>query len=544
MRNLLIGLTVCVLVMQYFYVGEAMGASDPKLSVDLALVNGKIITVDKKFSIAEAVAIGQGKILRVGRNQEIKAVAGPNTQMLDLGGKAVIPGLIDSHIHINSMISLLTTGLPISHVKSIADIVKVVEDGVKNAKPGEWVITAKDWRHDVIKEKRVPTRWELDPVSLNNPVCVQRTGHQLIVNSYALNLLGLTKDSIPVTGGSMDKDPKTGELTGVLRDAQQEVVRKKFPSITYDDELKAIRESFRILVSVGLTGAMTNDGDGLLKHFLDLYKRKEIPIRLALAITPKLDDLISETEGKIKAYSAMAPRAYEGYGGSLLTIEPIGEENFDTDGEDISTMSIGELKRLLLLAHKYGLRLQTHQSTDLNLKAFEMASREINFQGRRWIALHCNAPSAKSMDLLKKLDMYVVTQPSRVYWATKDPLNVPLRDFADRGITYCLGTDWPSDGRESYNPFHVIYSSVTRKDRHGKVHFPENGISREEALRGYTINNAKLTFEEKVKGSIEVGKVADLVVISDDILTCPEGKIKDIYVLKTVLGGKVVYERR
>jgi len=174
----------------------------------------------------------------------------------------------------------------------------------------------------------------------------------------------------------------------------------------------------------------------------------------------------------------------------------------------------------------------------------DSCSKDVDLPGRRWIALHCNDPSEKSMDLIKKLDLYVVTQPSRVYWATKTPLDVPLRDFADRGITYCLGTDWPSDGRHSHNPFHVIYASVTRKDRHGKVHYPENGITREEALRGYTINNAKLTFEENDKGSIEVNKLADLVVISDDILTCPEEKIKNIFVLKTILGGKIVYEAK
>jgi predicted amidohydrolase YtcJ len=544
MRKLLFGLIVFMLIVAVIHVEKVSAASDPRLGVDLILHNGKIVTVDKKFSIAEAVAIGRGRILGVGKNQEIQAMAGPNTQMVDLRGKTVIPGLIDSHIHINSMVSLLTTGLPISHVKSIADIVKVAEEGVKKAKPGGWVITAKDWRESQVKENRLPTRWELDPVSPNNPVCVQRTGHMLIVNSYALKLLGITKDTVPVAGGSIDKDPKTGEPTGVLRDAQQEVVRKMFPPVTYEDELNAIRESFRILASVGLTGAMTNDDDGLLRHFLDLYSKKEIPIRMALAIRPKLDALISGTEEKMKTYSAMTPRVYGGYGGTLLSIEPIGEENFDTDGQDISTMSIGELKRILLLAHKYSLRLQTHQSTDLNLKAFEMASREVNFQGRRWIALHCNAPSTKSMDLLRKLEMYVVTQPSRVYYATKDPLNVPLRDFADRGIIYCLGTDWPSDGRESHSPFRVIYSSVTRKDRHGKVHFPENSITREEALKGYTINNAMLTFEEKDKGSIEVGKLADLLILSDDILTCREEKIKDIYVLKTILGGEVVYERK
>ncbi len=513
-------------------------------SSDLVLFNGKIITVDNRFSIAEAVAVNQGRIIAVGKNQDIKTLAGPKTELVDLEGKTVLPGLIDSHIHVGTMISLLTMGLPINHVKCIADIVKVVEEGVKEAKPGEWVITAKDWRESQIKEKRVLTRWEIDPVSPNNPVCVQRTGHYFILNSYALKLLGLTKDSKPVPGGSMDKDPNTGELTGVLRDAQQEVARKMFPEVTYAQQVEALKKALHMLTSVGLTGAMTNDDDNYLEQYLELYNKNDIPIRLNFAIRTKLEELIVNTDEVMKKFSAINRKVYPGFSGPVLRVDPIGEENFDTDGKDISTMSIGELKRLLLLAHKYDLRLQTHQSSDLNLKAFEMASKEVEIPGRRWIALHCNNPSEKSMDLLNKLDMYVVTQPSRVFWATKDPLNVPLRDFADRGITYCLGTDWPSDGRDSHSPFQVIYASVTRKDRHGNVHFPENGITREEALRGYTINNACLTFEENDRGSIEVNKLADLVVISDDIMTCPEARIKDIYVLKTILGGKTVYERK
>jgi len=245
----------------------------------------------------------------------------------------------------------------------------------------------------------------------------------------------------------------------------------------------------------------------------------------------------------MQQYTRLNGKIYSGFGGTLIKLNPIGEVSFDMKvGKKNSTMSLKELKRILLLVHQHHLRIQTHQSSDFNLEGFNRVSKEVQLLGQRWIALHCNEPGQESLALLKRLGMMVVTQPSRIFYATKNQLRVPLREFSKHGIPYCLGSDWPSEGRQSHNPFWVMYAATTRKDRHAKAHFPEQAISPEEALRGYTLNNARLTFEETDKGSIEPGKLADIVVISDDILSVSKEKIKDIEVLKTLVGGKVVYE--
>jgi predicted amidohydrolase YtcJ len=365
-----------------------------------------------------------------------------------------------------------------------------------------------------------------------------------------LKLAGITRDTQPVPGGEIGKD-KAGESNGILHEAQQDSIRRLLPPIGYDIKCNNLEKALQMLVSSGLTGALTTQdypgepklGNPPLEAYFDLYAGNKIPLRLNLALRPKLESLISDTRELMRQYTRLNGKTYSGFGGALIKLNPIGEVSFDMQvGEKNSTMSLEELQGILLLVHQHHLRLQTHQSSDFNLEGFNRVSKAVQLPGRRWIALHCNGPGKESLDLLERLDMMVVTQPSRIFYATKDQLQVPLREFSKRGIPYCLGSDWPSEGRRSHNPFQVIYAATARKDRHGQVHFPEQAISPEAALRGYTLNNARLTFEETDKGSIEPGKLADLVVISDDILSVSQEKIKDIVVLKTLLGGKVVYE--
>jgi len=206
-------------------------------------------------------------------------------------------------------------------------------------------------------------------------------------------------------------------------------------------------------------------------------------------------------------------------------------------------MTPEELKQILLLCAKNDIRIQVHASSDLCLRIFNEANNEVPIAGKSWIALHCNNPSEESIDIVKRLDLYVVTQPTpSYYWGrTEIERKHPLRTFLDHGVTVCLGTDVPVF---SYNPFPVIYFCVTRKSIDGEVIFPDQKITRKEVLRCYTINNARLTFEEGIKGSIEPDKLADLVVLSHDILTCPEDQIKDIQPLMTIVGGKIVYEQK
>lgn len=511
-----------------------------KVSADMILYNGKIVTVDPNFTITEAVAVKNGKILVVGSNAEIEVLAGTETRFVDLKGKTVIPGIIDTHAHISDIVENLLA-VPISHVKSIADILNVVKRAVEEKKPGEWIITARDWSWRRIKEERFPTRWELDTISPNNPV-VSGGYHSLIVNSYALQLANITRDTMPLPGGEIEKDPETGEPTGVLGETEMGVVLNLIPPESLEKKVNALKEAMQMLNSAGITSIVSaivrypkvaHPLDPGLRACQECWLRKDMTVRMALGLSPFGVDTV--TEELVCIYAPL-----RGIGDEMMRFDPIGEFTFDgLDGEP--TMTPGELKQILLLCAKNDIRIQVHASSDLCLRIFDEVNKEVPIAGKRWIALHCFNPSEESIDIIKKLDLYVVTQPSFAYYGWMDERRFPLRTMLDLGVTVCLGTDVPV---WTYNPFPVIYFCVTRKSIDGESVFPDQKITREEALRCYTINNARLTFEEGIKGSIEPGKLADLVVLSHDILTCPENQIKDIQPLMTIVGGNIVYEHK
>lgn len=522
---------------------------------DRVLFNGKIVTVDPKFTIAEAVAIKDGKFMAVGSNAEIQTLAGTETRLVDLKGKTVIPGIIDTHAHISDMVENLLA-VSISHVTSIADILDVVKRAVEEKEPGEWIITTREALAYATKEKRFPTRWELDTVAPNNPVVVQ-SFHLIAVNSYALQLANITKDTMPLPCGTIDKDPNTGEPTGLLRETEAGVIFNLIPHALLERKVNALRKAMQMLNTHGITSIVSaivrypkapHPLDPGLKACQECWLNKKMTVRMDLGLSPS--DVETVSEELVRIYAPL-----RGIGDDMMKFDPIGEFTFDgLTGEP--TMTPEEFKHILLLCAKNDLRIQVHASHDLCLRIFDEANKEVPIAGKRWIALHCSIPSEESIDIVKRLDLYVVTQPAMPAYRGKTLIEArskiykpflnytPLRTWLNHGVTVCLGTDVPAiGGMEGCNPFPVIHFCVTRKDMNGELIFPEERITREEALRCYTINNAKLTFEEAIKGSIEPGKLADLVVLSDDILTCAEDQIKDIKPLVTMVGGNIVYER-
>lgn len=522
---------------------------------DLILYNGKIITVDKDFSVAEAVAIRGDRLIAVGEDREVKALAGLDTRMLDLKGKTVIPGLIDSHVHVTMVApDLLLPSLEGS--TSIADIVKVVGGEARRRGRGEWIVTRTApmaYISSYLMENRFPTRWDLDPVSPSNPVYIG-TSHCGIVNSYALKILNITGDTPQPEGGEIEKDPETGEPTGRLIEAgAMELAMKRIPPATQEQRLEGILEICRQFNEWGITSVLNlNASHEDLRALQELRLRGKLTLRVYnyFAIDYPMTKPLEEDLKIINNLASFA--SYRGFGDEMLEIGGIGEIIFN------GVMSREKLKRISLEAAKHNLRVGVHavwkeEALDDLLEVWEEVNREVDITDKRFHILHGTFPIEENIEKIKRMKLVVSCQPSFLYssYESIKDINparkpVPLRFWLDNGVQTGLSTDYPYGSGFTLpgaNPMYIIYYAVTGKDRNGKVHDPDQVISREEALRCYTIYNAYITFEEDLKGSIEPGKLADLVVLDRDILTCEEEEIKEVKPLMTIIGGKPVYER-
>lgn len=540
---------------------------------DTILHNGKIITVDKDFNIAEALAIRGKTFLAVGSNEKILALAGPDTKKVDLKGKTVVPGFIDPHNHVDSIGWLR---LNFRECKTIADVVKVVENDGKGKKPGEWVISGRaggapgpEKLPAMLKEKRNPNRWDLDPVSPNNPVWLYAP-HISVVNSYLLKLAGITKETPDPSGGSIGRDPKTGEPTGILTERAIQMVSKLAPPTTYEDILASVKKGSEYYNSRGITSIKSEvvSPDGL-RALLELRSKNLLPLRVSASISaPDLGRSLKEIEGWLNTYGSVMA-AYAGIGDNMLRVEGAGE--FGIDGGTGSgsafqrfqyvggagKLSYGDQKvsqerftQISLLCAQYNLRMNVHASggaaLDLTLNAWEEVNKQIPITEKRWNIHHVQAPSKANFEQIKKLGVTIETDVVKMtstvleYYGKEVGENLnPLRDWLDNGVRIALASDAEVGAPD---PLLWIHQATTRILIDGNLVGPHQKITVKEALIASTINGAYATFEENMKGSIEKGKLADLVLLSDDIFSVPVDKIKDIKVLMTMVGGKMVYE--
>jgi len=526
------------------------------LRPDLIFKNGKIVTVDKQFSICEAVAIKNNWIMAVGSNVEICKLRVAGTKEVDLKGKTVIPGLIDTHVHLTSAAPQFT--LPsLEKATCIADVAKVIKKEAKKATPGEWIVTRPATVTQLstdLKEKRFPNRRDLDSAAPNNPVYVG-SGPMGIVNTYALNLLGITKDTPQPEGGEIKKDPSTGEPIGILEGASaMEIATKHIPAPTRKHKKASIVELCRRFNSWGVTTVV--NVSAYLDDFVllqELRLEDKPPLRIVLFHAMDYPETMSLEEDLAIIRNLSAFASYRGFGDDTLKISGIGEIIFN------GIMPKEKLKQISLEAAKRHLRVGVHAHHPQGGKALEdlldiwaEVNNDVPLADRQFFVVHGSFSDKNSYKKVKKLRLAVSCQPVFLYtmydlFKAIDPFRtpMPIRDWLDNGIPISFGTDYPFSGGYEYptggNPMSCIYNAVTRKIITGDVHDPDQRITREEALRCYTINGAYAIFEEKTRGSIEPGKLADLVVLDKDILTCPEEEIRKIKVLMTMCGGKIVY---
>lgn len=537
----------------------SVSARQPAQPADTILVNGHVITVDARFSIAQAVAIAGGRFTAVGTSDRVRALAGPSTRVIDLRGRTVIPGLADGHLHDAGG----GPGVDLSRARSIADVLAAVAARVKIAAPGEVIVSNSDWHEAQLREHRLPYRRDLDTVSASHPVVLVRGGHEYILNSAALGHWGITRDTPQPPGGRITRGDD-GELNGELVDRAKALVQLPPPPPLTADALAA---QHRTLNAAGLT-SIRYPGASVEQFRLlqDMEKRGVLTMRVNQLLRLPADS----GDAMRAAVSASGVRPDEGdewvrIGGMKLGVdggfeggwmrepyaEPWGERGtyrgVNTLKQDAYTSVVKELNRL-------GWRVATHAvgdaAIDEVLAAYEAANAEQSIVGKRWTIEHGFIPQTDQFPRMKALDLVISAQdhlylagPSLVaYWGPQRAAwTTPMRAYLDRGFVVAGGTD---SAVVPYPPLWTIYHFVSRRTISGGVLGADQKITRQEAIRVSTINNAYLTFEEKLKGSIEPGKLADLVVLPGNILTCPEVQIEQMRVAMTMVGGRVVYEAR
>jgi predicted amidohydrolase YtcJ len=528
---------------------------------DLIIRDAHIVTVDPKFSIAQAAAIRDGRFIAVGSDADVMKSKGPNTRVVDLHGKTVLPGFNDTHVHLTAG-EELPLQVDLTHIHSIKQIQTAIAARAKQVKPGEWITGTRGWWEYQLAEGRLPTRADLDAAAPNNPVAIPGP-HYVIVNSRALALAHVTRDTPDPQGGQIYKD-NNGEPTGLLMDNASRFVRQFIPHPTEAEKEAGMKRVLALVNSHGLTSAGDPSGspaDAAL--FRKLRDAGQLTVRVDFAYNIDPAEPLEKVEAELKALPKPGSD-----GDGMFRSDEIGETGLD--GAELTAflerdypgkpgyrglqkVPNAQFDKFAGLVAKYGYRLRPHAvgdaAVDEALEAFEYANSQTPITGRRWMIDHAFLLGPQHYDRVKRLGLIINSQYMHNYElgalilkAWKRPLadrSEPYREWLQNGIMFAGG----SDGPISYyaEPLLEIYGEVTRGTQWGGKLGPNQGISRADAIRSVTINGAYTTFDEKVKGSIEPGKYADFVVLSKDILAVPAEQIATTKVLATVLGGRTVF---
>jgi predicted amidohydrolase YtcJ len=535
------------------------------LNADLILVDGRVVIVDFEDSIAEAVAVRDGWIVAVGNSSEVMEFAGDGTRVVDLGGRTVLPGLIDSHTHPSgAAVRFLEVDCRSPPVESVGEILELVAARAVEVGPGRWIRGA-NYNDIKLREKRHIPRWELDEAAPDNPVFITKeTGHLYVVNSTAFELAGVTKETPDPPGGKIDRTEE-GEATGLLYETAGSLVSELIPEYTVDDIVEGMRRVWDQFSEWGVT--TTHDASGhrdAIRAYQRLIGEGVHQVRTLLMVSarrPGGEDIIGALRalGVESGYgdewlSVMSLKIMgdgSGSGGSAAVYTPQHRGMRDLG---LMTTSEEEITRLTVAAHEAGLRVSIHsigdRGIDAGLDAIEEAQRRMPVEDMRHRIEHNSCCTPKQLERIKSLgvvpsssigymwgigDDYVENfGPERVRWLH------PHKTMIEMGIVAGGNNDYPVT---SYSPFVQIYEAVARKTSSGQVVALEEAIGVMDAIRLYTWNGAYLGKEEDVKGSIEAGKLADMVVIDRDILSVPVEEIRDIRVDITLVGGEIVYQR-
>jgi len=541
--------------------------------------NGKVITVGS-VPAAEAFAVKGGRFLAVGSTAEVKKTAGRDTKLVDLKGRTVLPGLMDSHTHpITAALSEKDGDIPT--FRTIADVQSYVTKLAASPKTTQTIYVPKVYASR-LADRRYPTRQDLDKAAPGRVVLLD-TGYNAVLSSAALAKVGISRDTPQPKNGRIQKDAG-GEPNGLILGAAQLWSSLKPPSTaSVDDQLRALQKMQVAYNAVGITSTVDR---GLTAEGFRVYQ--ELQKRGGMTVRSNLTFLMDGTGDPKELTRTMEAIPFvTGFGdewvrvgaikvvadggillGTAYLREPYGTHTEvygydDPDYRGVLAVPAANLVEMARTANRLGWQMTAHTTgggaTDLLLDAYEAANAERSITGRRFTVTHGNFPNARAIARAKKLGVAFDVQPAWLHLDGHVMKNVfgpdrikdflPLRTLLDQGLVVVGGSDHMIrfDSREAinpYNPFFGMWMAITRRTADGATLHPEQAVTREEALRMWTSSGAYLTFEEKVKGSIETGKLADFVVISKDFAKCPVDEIKDIEALLTVVGGKTVYQAK
>lgn len=533
--------------------------------VDLILHNGLIRTMDPGTPTAEALAVRGGVVSAIGPADEVLGLAGRSTRLINLEERVAGPGLSDSHLH-QFRAAVDRPRMALDGARSIADVVALVGDRAAVTPAGDWVEARTLWHESLLDEARLPTRWDLDPVSPNHPVYVPRGGHVAVANSAALQRAGISRDTPDPDGGTIVRR-EDGEPTGVLLERARDLLSRVLPpEPAHEEQVRMLKDQMAELNSMGIT-SVTDPGllPGELDAYLALRESGGMTVRSHLLLRVyNLDDVAT-------AVSAASPRAgdallrFDGFKYSIdggiegaALVDPYqvveGEQNDrDYRGELIlPTGGHDELAQMYLQAAEAGFQFQTHAVGDAAAESlidhYQAIDAQVELRPLRWVAVHLSLPTPRVLRSMAELGVLATMQDNAVQlgrnqlrWWGEERAHAanPVRSVLDAGIPAGGGTDGPV---VPLSPFLSMWWMTTRGSLQGDTIGSQHAISGHEALSMYTQHSAMTQFAETSRGTLSVGKVADVAVLDDDPVTMPVDHIKSLQCSLTLLGGEPVYE--
>ena len=518
------------------------------MAADIALINATVRTMNPRQPVAQAVAIRRNKIVKIGTNETVSKLIGENTNVVDLNGKTVIPGLIDTHVHVADFGRCLLW-LDLTNIKSIKQLQSFLREKVKQIPAGKWVI-GRGWNQNRLKEKRLLNLSDLEEGELDNPVILYHETEMIcVVNSKALSLANITQQTNIPSGGNIDKNPQTGKLTGILRDKATNLVWRVVPEPTVDELLEATTQACQEIVKAGLATVhwiILSKNELLLIQ--KLHSQGKLPFRVNVIVP---EEFMKETEGfksndDLMLHIGGIMIAADGYLDSKTAalFEPYCDEPNNKGKLLLSEEVLASLVADVLSA---GFQPIIHSMGDMAvdevLNVIEQTSKQNSVRFRIEQAAILNEQMVKR---LTRFNVVVTVQPKVIstefeVWSATKRLGLerakwlhPLKSLIKEGVKVAGGSDCPM---EPLDPFLGMHEAVVRTS------FPEQRLTALEALSMYTINAAYSSGEEQIKGSIQEDKLADLTVLSDDPMSVPANNLKNINVEMTIIDGKLAYSK-
>ena len=521
---------------------------------DTVLVNGKVVTLDARSTTQEAIAVRDGHIIAVGTTADIRKLAGPATRVIDARGRTVIPGLIDSHLHAIRAALSFSTEVNWIGARSLEEALGRIRAASRTMKPGSWLIVAGGWNVQQFEENRRPTQAELTAVAPNNPVYVQLGYGWAMLNPLAHKTLGISSETDLPAGGRFERDA-SGTPTGAVTGAQNAIVSlfDRLPKPTFTEQVEGTKAFFRELNRLAITGAGDPGGNNLTstdyEALFKVWRDKAMTVRVTYTLN-------GQTPGKefdeLRDLTGLLPM---GFGDDMLRFNGLGERiTVAMNNNNAPTQADKDAYyRIVRWAAERGMSLTMHWGNDASvdhlLSIFERVNKEIPIAPLRWSIAHLNDASVDSLRRMKALGVGWTMQDA-MYFGGEQFIKQAGADAARRtppvetarkmGVVVGAGTD--AHRVASYNPFTALQWLLDSKTVGGvAMRGPEEIPSRMDALRFYTLGSAWFSFDEDARGSLEVGKLADCAVLSDDYMTVAVEKIGGLESVLTMVGGKIVY---